>query len=252
MCVRALDYCPPVDLTFGEYLRAVITADSDIVPDDDRNYRIAFVEAFRRRGLYPRDVKTLSTENLRWRGSRIDDLRPSDTLVSFIGCLRDHAHKQQYARDRREIFDLKRETRAYIHDWLAPYLKSSEEAAADARCLGIDPEHSFEVHAAHFATRVGPDGNHLFQLIVHITQAVTLPDEQGGAPMHFEGGCVVIADLQEPAVSYCIRKPVTSRSRRARQQQFVAERGSLRKTYLGIHSPAEASEPFAMLHRGVT
>ena len=53
MCIRALDYCPPVDLTFGEYLRALITADYDLVPDDDRGYRVAFVEAFRRRGHLP-------------------------------------------------------------------------------------------------------------------------------------------------------------------------------------------------------
>src|SRR6185437_7273650 len=33
MCIRALDYCPPVDLTFGDYLRAIITADHDLVPD---------------------------------------------------------------------------------------------------------------------------------------------------------------------------------------------------------------------------
>src|SRR6185436_4996214 len=33
MCIRALDYCPPVDITFGEYLRALITADMDLVPD---------------------------------------------------------------------------------------------------------------------------------------------------------------------------------------------------------------------------
>jgi hypothetical protein len=25
MCIRALDYCPPVDITFGEYLRGIIT-----------------------------------------------------------------------------------------------------------------------------------------------------------------------------------------------------------------------------------
>src|SRR5262249_31916675 len=31
MCIRALDYCPPVDITFGEYLRAIITADVDVV-----------------------------------------------------------------------------------------------------------------------------------------------------------------------------------------------------------------------------
>src|SRR6185436_15006319 len=34
MCIRALDYCPPVDINFGDYLRALITADSDLVPSD--------------------------------------------------------------------------------------------------------------------------------------------------------------------------------------------------------------------------
>ncbi len=33
ICIRALDYCPPVDITFGDYLRAMITADMDLVPD---------------------------------------------------------------------------------------------------------------------------------------------------------------------------------------------------------------------------
>ena len=53
MCIRALDYCPPVDITFGEYLRALITADTDLVPNDKLGYRIAFIEAFRNRGIYP-------------------------------------------------------------------------------------------------------------------------------------------------------------------------------------------------------
>jgi hypothetical protein len=64
MCIRALDYLPPVDITFGDYLRALITADSDLVHDDDRGYRVAFVEAFRRCGIYPRDVRSLSVEGL--------------------------------------------------------------------------------------------------------------------------------------------------------------------------------------------
>ncbi|HEY7768069.1 MAG TPA: hypothetical protein VIB55_07800, partial [Longimicrobium sp.] len=67
MCIRALDYCPPVDLTFGEYLRALITADFDLVRDDDLGYRVAFIEAFRRRGIYPRDVRTLSEGSLLWQ-----------------------------------------------------------------------------------------------------------------------------------------------------------------------------------------
>ena len=34
ICIRALDYCPPIDLTFGEYLRALITADRELYPAD--------------------------------------------------------------------------------------------------------------------------------------------------------------------------------------------------------------------------
>ena len=68
MCIRALDYCPPVDITFGDYLRALVTADRDLVPDDDRGYRIAVIEAFRRRGIYPQGVRSLSAESLCWAG----------------------------------------------------------------------------------------------------------------------------------------------------------------------------------------
>jgi hypothetical protein len=32
MCIRALDYCPPVGITFGDYLRAIVTADLNFNP----------------------------------------------------------------------------------------------------------------------------------------------------------------------------------------------------------------------------
>jgi hypothetical protein len=32
ICIRALDYCPPVDIDFGDYLRALITADAGDYP----------------------------------------------------------------------------------------------------------------------------------------------------------------------------------------------------------------------------
>jgi hypothetical protein len=53
-CVSgAMDYVPPVDITFGEFLRALITADADLVPRDERGYRVAFIEAFRQVGHLP-------------------------------------------------------------------------------------------------------------------------------------------------------------------------------------------------------
>ena len=66
ICIRALDYCPPVDITFADYLRALITADADLVGVDKYGYRVAFLEAFQARGIYPDDVRTLSVESLRW------------------------------------------------------------------------------------------------------------------------------------------------------------------------------------------
>lgn len=45
--IRALDYLPPTEVTFGDFLSALITADSDICHDDSiYNYRDWLLEAF--------------------------------------------------------------------------------------------------------------------------------------------------------------------------------------------------------------
>jgi hypothetical protein len=134
MCIRALDYCPPVDITFGDYLRAIITADSDLVKEDTRNYRLAFIDAFRRRGIYPEDIKTLSEESLRYKdldlgyatdetGNKAgyeqeeDDNQnhayiDGDTkyLLGIInGFLRDYSGAIKYVRKRNQIFEITKE-----------------------------------------------------------------------------------------------------------------------------------------------
>lgn len=82
ICIRAIDYLPPVDVTYGDYFRALITADRDVVPYDRHHYRIAFIESFKEKGIYPFDVRTLSENALRWK--RIDEIN-------------DHARWQQLA-----------------------------------------------------------------------------------------------------------------------------------------------------------
>ncbi len=66
ICIRALDYLPPVDITFGDYLRALITADMVVIHDDPKRYRLAFIEAFRNHGIYPLDVRSLGEDSLSW------------------------------------------------------------------------------------------------------------------------------------------------------------------------------------------
>lgn len=66
MCIRALDYCPPVNVTFGDYLRAIITADRDLYPEDENGYRRAFIEAFTSWGIVPEGLSIVSENSLLW------------------------------------------------------------------------------------------------------------------------------------------------------------------------------------------
>ena len=255
MCVRALDYCPPVDLTFGEFLRAVVTADRDVFPDDQHSYRVAFIEAFRRRGLYPRDVRTLSAENLIWRSPENDDRRPSDSLCDVLVQMRSDANKQHYAPDRKTLFTLQRETRARLHTLLETHLAKSADGRRDALFLGLEPNSSFEIRSVNFATRTGPLGNVFVQLIAQIIQEQKIPSsDEKGEPMRFEGGCTLIANLHQPKIMYCVRKPIDSLTRRQRQEEFgVAEANNgLRSTYFPLRGGKEIREPFALLHRTQT
>lgn len=54
MAIRALDYCPPTDIGFGQFLAALLTADRELVPDDSRfGYRNTVKESFAAYGIAP-------------------------------------------------------------------------------------------------------------------------------------------------------------------------------------------------------
>lgn len=70
ICIRALDYCPPTDLTFGDYLRALVTADLEYNPDDEEGVRFAVMESFRSWGIIPIDATSFSTGALKWENAQ--------------------------------------------------------------------------------------------------------------------------------------------------------------------------------------
>ncbi len=253
ICIRALDYCPPTDITFGEFLRALITADYDLVEDDDLKYRIAFIEAFRRRGIYPGDVRTLSVESLLWRGPANDERRPSEKFQKDLIQLRNYAHENIYSDSREATFKLERKMRSAIHVGLKKHFRTHADGASDANYLGIDPSQSFEVRSARFANRTSPDGGMVPQLILVVLQAVDVPrdaNDPDGPRMKFEGGATLVADLRKCRIRYCIRKNTRSTDRLARQQRFTSdERASARGVYFS-DSVAQKQEPFAAIHCG--
>ncbi len=66
LLIRALDYLPPLAVSFGDYLRALITADRDLVREDPWGYRESLVASFRRFDIpvQREDVPDLSVGSL--------------------------------------------------------------------------------------------------------------------------------------------------------------------------------------------
>ncbi len=84
MCVRALDYVPPVDMRFGEYLRAIITADTDLVPEDSLRYRVAVCEAFRKWGIRVPGCISMAPDSLLWDAPNFDDLEADHHVIDYL------------------------------------------------------------------------------------------------------------------------------------------------------------------------
>jgi hypothetical protein len=248
MCIRALDYCPPVDMTFGEYLRAVVTADADLVPDDDLGYRIAFIEGFRRRGIYPSDVRTLSADSLRWQ-------EPTLELPKLDRMLRHLDLEWDLRADRRRAFEQSEKNCAIVHSWLKDAVRPEDEKQMGITLGPIEEGEAplpIEVHSVRPVRRVGPDGQLLSDLVIEITQRRSVPidpDDPGLGATWFRGGCTLLINQKSAAVRYCVSKNILSRDRLARQRRFAGNPTdpSLYATYFG---KAGAEEPFALLHRG--
>jgi hypothetical protein len=240
MCIRALDYIPPVDITFGEYLRGIITADADLVEDDRYNYRVAFVEAFRKRGIHPQDLDTLSVDTLRWQGIELD--LPQDEATILVTQLKQYADKCFYINSRKILFAETRAQRAALHTAIAKVFTSMPELPAK---LGLDPALGFEVHALRRSMRVGPDGQYMPQIIMALTQSRELKIDGATEPHLFRGGCTLVIDLTRIKIQYVIAKRVDSEKRTDRTTAFLTEamKDPLRRLLL-----APGKEPFAALH----
>ena len=258
MCIRALDYLPPVDVTFGDYLRALITADFDIMPDDSLGYRVAFMEAFRRRGIFPREARSLSEESLRWEGPDINiaDVAPQ----VYLG--RDLSHQMRdwnMSGNREVIFSQLQQARG-----IAQNIIDSSRGYKERITIGLDLDRfPFEVSSIRPVRRSGREGQFLMDAVVEITQKrpgcfdKTIDDALlAGASEHdfwFRGGCTLVIDLETGRLRYCIYKSINSADRYNRQRSYASGQyagPSIAATYFDTASSDEVQEVFSFLHRG--
>jgi hypothetical protein len=281
MCIRAMDYVPPVDITFGDYLRALITADVDMVPDDQHGYRTAVIEAFRHHGIYPLDVRSLSEESLLWNKPTPEVERDILSAFPSIDDLRSLGPEWGPDPDRKSTFERSKKNKIILHRWLA---RSPKEASVKALNLILDQDApmsiyrkrglpSLEIHSLYPAYRAGPGGKTRTDLVIEMTQRrrgyynrrlqeeVDKGEHERLPPPDFifRGGVTMLINLETGRVRYVIHKRINSDRRLEAQRRFLSRilAPSLRVTYFGDSRQNQYAgagkeipvEAFALLHR---
>ena len=263
MCIRAFEYLPPIDITFGDYLRALVTADFELSPSDEIGLRANMIEAFRARGIYPDNVASLAEESLRWESSEDSGLPslpiyddpdkaagadPKQTCLSayWLESFLDNAYEASSSPDTQSSDALRPDVK---HKFEKEGEAADEEegtsfaivrvlmkyAEENAVALDLDPDRTISVEGFHPVFRVNPRGQLLVEMVAQFTQRheefQENYDVSGG--LNLRGGTTVIASANG-VVRYVISKPLESESfslqknaeakmRRERQEAFVRE-----------------------------
>lgn len=226
--IRAIDYSPSHHCTFGEYLRAMVTADADLVADDPWAYREALVSAFRHYGVTVPDVLDLSEESLLWR-------QPERPIT--IEALRFNQLRLDCTNGLIEWSDESRQVDAA--EALGRAICNSEHGRA---CGLIAPGGKVQpprIMSLRTVRRVSPDGSVNFDTVAEIVQKRAVREG------FFFGGSTLVIDAKG-RVRYAIRKDIDSERRLIAQRRWLkTQPAEVREAAWAEHS----SESAALLRR---
>ncbi len=192
ICLRALDYCPPVDITFGDYLRALVTADRDVLSEDSKGYRIALINAFRARGIRPEGVISYNEEALSWE--------------AYAG-----PKTEENANFRRLWWNLNRyeeEPSRQVREKM--YQRLWGKANVHRKALGLAPNLPVQPKSLNPLHRVRPDGLLQREIVAELAQKREVPIDPANpeaGTFTFRGGATLVINRQGE-VRFSIAKPI--------------------------------------------
>lgn len=235
MCIRAIDYCPPLEFEFEDFLDAVIKADEQIAPDDEYHYRKSIKDAF---ALY--DIGLPPQRRIEINKLKV---RPRYDRFNF-GALRS---------DKDEVFR---------------FIWENDEL------LGISLQFETHVESLRAATRVGPDGFVIQETVVTYQQRLDGPagelqamskdpamryadsKEQLKLPpgldpnrsvTMFGGGTIIFDQFGRPKLHFY--KPLLDWARQSARLKFLVERAANEGGQIGAAPLFERGEPLVALHQ---
>jgi hypothetical protein len=234
VCARALDYCPPVDITFGDFLRAVLTADLDIHPLDLDGVRNAFMEAFRLRGIVADEAVSYSEDSLFWPKVKKEALLVPGLIFGDPNGL---------TTDEKDIN--------------GDVLREFAKAKADV--LGFKPERNVDIDVPSFHPmfHTGQDGRLFVNMVVEMVQTVEKPFDTtspGTFPMRNGVTLLITQDPPDgyvrptPRVRFVIQK-LWSQAREDRVKNYYLSTGQADDP--GSKDGSRFHIDFGLLHAGV-
>lgn len=237
ICIRAFDYMPPVDITFGDYLRALVTADYEVFPDDGKGFRGAIIEGFRTRGIYPEGVTSLAEEALIWDDVQSKNLYLSNSNIDLANEIY-RASVSYNINSSTGMFEAGRKPEDFggfsaadegeRNERLAKSLH--EFATSNAVELDLDPKKKIQVLGFHPIFRISDGGHMLTELVVQFQQHDDSYKEKLGG-LVLRGGTTIVAGT-DGHVRYIVSKPLpTAGNEPARKTGLL--RLDQQRAYLG-------------------
>jgi hypothetical protein len=208
ICIRAIDYCPPVDLDLGEYLRALITADGDLERTDPWGIREALMRSFRRRHIFPDHVRFMTEDAVRWQTPegrfRIPGLAFRD--LRFAGDPGRPADEEELVRQAKALGRfVTNPANAAAFRLVAPGAPLPDGVVQASPAL---------IQSVRVSRRTSNDKAVVFDVVAEVTQSCTV--KRKGEMFDMNCGSTVVID-PEGVVRYAISKRC-SPGRQARQQ----------------------------------
>lgn len=228
MVIRAIDYTPPGEFEFADFLDALLTADNEVAPDDRYNYREGLIVAFGSYGIELPEQRIIHLAGA---------VRPTYDHFNYDALRSQREEAYRFLWENAELFELP--IRYYTH------VDSIDLAAR----VGIDGfivreavftySQLLEATAAEFA-RLAEDQHARF----------VLPDGlDRQTPIQIRGAGTVILD-QFGRPKYHQTKPLFDWARQSARLQYLVRRGrSDTSGRFGFSTGTALGERFAEAHR---
>jgi hypothetical protein len=205
IAIRAIDYSPPVDINFRDFLSALITADKELYPDDGRyHFRSILLESFAAYGIKrPKGTKAEGT----WK--------PETKEYRY-----ERTHFESMKSDPDEVFRFIWENRDAL----------GLCAHAHARVISVRP-----------STRIGPDGFMLRETVAECMQTLEVTASElgkygipkpksmpGDIRLRLNGGTALIFD-EYGHLKYNIHNTLLRKTRQAEKIRYLWETGMIKE-----------------------